>query len=1169
MKKIQLILFILFFSASYGQSLETSKNGELYKNAPDWAKLMYTENPNVNEVDQLYAEYFQKTKYTKSYHTQYYKRWRRAINPFLNNEGFFDTAKKAKISASIAAKSIDQENNKRTGNNWTPLGPFRNPNVGGTTPSGGQANVFSIGRCEAFPNIMYCGTEPGEVYKSTNGATTWVNVSKTLVTAYTPDVITANAGIRAIAVHPTNPDIVYIGAATQVFKTTDGGLNWTVVFTSPTPVGGYMNDPSEIFIQPTNPQIVMVATLGGIYRTTNGESDWINVLANECYDIKAKPGSSNVLYTVRKNNATDTHQFLTSTDTGATWTPQTTGWYTSTNASRTVEGARIAVSAADSNRVYAFLIGDSKPGDNGFIGIYRSNDGGASWTNTMGFDGAPYTANAHPNLISSTPITEEFSFNQGFNNCALMASNTNADEILVGGIGMWRSNDGGQSFQCKYNYVCEDYNLMHVDQQDYRAFGNEYWATTDGGIFKSNDMFATQPEFKMDGVRAVDFWGFGSGWNRDILIGGTFHNGVDAYAEGFPEGDFLNLVQGEPASGYVSPSDQSRVYSSGLGSRILPQTITGAVLSAPFEMYPNGESLNESAWFAESSEVEFHPSCYNYMYKGYKNKLFKSTDGGASFNAIYTTNVSTQEVLGIEISRKNTNTMYIVVWPSRNLSGNSYIVKTTNDWVTNSIITLPITRKLAIISIDPENDQIIWLAYPRGTNGNTVFKSINGGLTWINQTSVELNDQNIQAMTTIGGTNGGVYIATNTTVYYKNNSMTNWAIDNANLPKAIGTIGMRPFYRDGKIRIASLGKGIWESKLYEAPTRPVAKIMVDKLISNLICKNIFNFDDYSMLNHTNATWAWTFEGGNISTSSIRNPQVTFDTPGNHLVTLTVTDANGVSSTDSLIVTTEVSTVATINQNFEAGLLPQGWFQESTGNYNWSYNNAVGGFGQSSKCMVFDNYSIDSPGLQADIVAPVNMSTITAANANLTFDVAYAFYSNNNQDALQVLVSKNCGTTSTTVYNKVGLQLATVPPSQLLFIPTATQWRTETIDLSPYIGEPSVLIKFRNINQYGQPVYIDNIKLNGAALSTDDFKLENLTVYPNPIPSNGSINVKGNDNSEIKFNLFSIDGKLIDTIFTKFNTPIPINSYNLKDGIFLYKIISEDKILTGKLVISGR
>ncbi len=1170
MKKNLLLLFTLYLSIGYGQLSETIKNGELYKSAPDWAKMMYSDNPNVNEVDYLYSEYFKKTKYTKSTYTQYYKRWRRTVNPYLNNEGYVDSAKKSKAAASIVTLKNVQKNQNRPGNNWTALGPFKDFAVGGITPSGGQANVYSIGRCEAAPNVMYCGTEPGEVYKSTDGANTWVNVSKTLVTAYTPDAVTGNAGIHALAVHPTNSNIVYIGSGRQVFKTTDGGLNWVAIFDSEVPLGGYLEDPSEIFIHPTDPQIVLVATEGGIFRLSNDGGIWNQVVSGDCFDIKAKPGNPNVLYTVRNNIATNRHQFLTSIDAGLTWTPQTIGWYNSTNSSRTVGGARIAVSAADSNRVYAFLIGDSKPGDNGFIGVYRSNDGGVSWANTMGYDGAPYTANAHPNLISSNPVTDpNFGFNQGFYNCAIMASNTNADEILVGGIGMWRSTNGGQSFQCKYNYVCGSFNLMHVDQQDYRAFGNEYWATTDGGIYKSNDMFATQPEFKMDGVRAVDFWGFGQGWNRDILVGGTFHNGVDAYAEGFPDGDFLNLIGGEPASGYVNPSSQSRVYSSSMGSRILPQTITGPVLSAPFEVYANGQSLNEDAWYAESSELEFHPSCNNHMYKGYDNKLFKSTDGGASFTSIYTSNVPTQEVLGIEISRQNTNTMYIVVWPSTNLEGNSYIVKTTNDWVTNSIIALPIPQKLAVISIDPENDQIIWLAYPRGEDGNKVFKSINGGATWSNQSSPELNGQNIQVITTIGGTNGGVYIATNATVFYKNNTMTNWVYDNNNLPTAIGSIGMKPFYRDGKIRIASLGKGIWESVLFEEPTRPVAKIMVDKLIADLTCNNVFYFDDYSMLNHTNATWAWTFQDGSISTSSLRNPQVTFNSAGNHTVTLTVTNAAGISSTDTLTVTTTtISNSTTLNHNFELGLLPATWYQEFTNNYNWLYNNEVGGFGQSTNCMTVNNFTLSAPGLFADMVAPVNMSAISASNASLTFDVAYALYNSGYQDALEVLVSTDCGATYTTVYSKVGQQLATAPATTAQFVPTATQWRTESVNLASYIGSQKVLIKFRNINQFGQALYVDNIKLNSNSLASNDFTVVTPIVYPNPISSNGSITVKGNESSKIKFNLFAIDGKLIDTIFTNFNTPIPLYNYNLSKGTYFYKIVSENKIQNGKLIISN-
>ncbi len=1170
MKKIFYLFTALLFLQSFSQSSEVSKNGDLYNQAPVWAKLMYSQNPNINEVDQLYREYFKTVKYQKSYHTQYYKRWRRALNPYINNEGFVDNTKKNKLTATIDALRNVQQNKNRPGNNWTALGPFKDFEVGGITPSGGQANVYSIGRCEASPNVMYCGTEPGEVYKSTDGANTWVNVSKFLVTAYTPDAVTGNAGIQALAVHPTNPDIVYIGSGRQIFKTTNGGESWIAVYDTEAPLDGYFEDPSEIFIHPTNPQLVLVATQVGIFRTTD-DVIWNKVLTEDCFDIKARPGNPNILYTVRNNTATNRHEFMTSVDAGLTWIAQTTGWYNSTNSSRTVGGARIAVSAADNNRVYAFLIGDSKPGDNGFIGVYRSNDGGVSWANTMGFDGAPYTADAHPNLISSNPITDpNFGFNQGFYNCAIMASNTNADEILVGGIGMWRSSNGGQSFQCKHNYVCGIFDLMHVDQQDYRAFGNEYWATTDGGIYKSNDLFSTQPEFKMNGVRAVDFWGFGQGWNRDILVGGTFHNGVDAFAEGFPSGSFLNLVGGEPASGYVNPSSQSRVYSSSMGSRILPQTITGPVVTAPFEVYANGQSLNEDAWYAESSELEFHPSCNNHMYKGYQNKLFKSTDGGASFKSVYTSSVSTQQVLGIEISRQNTNTMYIVVWPSTNLEGSSYIVKTTNDWVTNSIIALPVPQKLVIISIDPENDQIIWLAYPRGDDGSKIFKSINGGTIWSNETTSDINGQNIQAMTTIGGTNGGVYIATNATVFYKNNTMPNWTFDNINLPTSIGTIGIKPFYRDGKIRIASLGKGIWESQLFETPLRPVAKIMVDKLTADLICNNVFSFDDYSMLNHNNATWAWTFQNSNTPTSSLRNPQVTFNSLGNHLVTLTVTTAAGVASTDNLIVSNIDSNInQNINQTFETELIPNGWFQDSIATIPWSYNNQVGGFGLSTNCMMVNNFDINQSGFYADMVAPVNLTAMNPANSNLTFDVAFSNFGGIYQDGLQVLVSTDCGINYTKLYDKAGDLLATAPSQQTLFVPTASQWRTETVNLAAYIGNPNVFVKFRNVNQFGQALYVDNIKFGNTSLGSDVFNSDKLLVFPNPVTSQSFITVKATDSSDIKFSLFSISGKLIDSVFTKFNTPITLDKYNLAQGIYFYKIISNDKILTGKLIVSDR
>ena len=64
-----------------------------------------------------------------------------------------------------------------------------------------------------------------------------------------------------------------------------------------------------------------------------------------------------------------------------------------------------------------------------------------------------------------------------------MANATDADQIVIGGLNMWRSNDGGLTFDCVNGYQCWNYS-MHVDMQDFRQFGSEYWASTDGGIYK-------------------------------------------------------------------------------------------------------------------------------------------------------------------------------------------------------------------------------------------------------------------------------------------------------------------------------------------------------------------------------------------------------------------------------------------------------------------------------------------------------------------------------------------------------------------------------------------------------------------------------------------------------------------------------------------------------------
>ena len=129
-------------------------------------------------------------------------------------------------------------------------------------------------------------------------------------------------------------------------------------------------------------------------------------------------------------------------------------------------------------------------------------------------------------------------------------------------------------------------------------------------------------------------------------------------------------------------------------------------------------------------------------------------------------------------------------------------------------------------------------------------------------------------------------------------------------------------------------------------------------------------------------------------------------------------------------------------------------------------------------MIFDNYAFNDAGNLDEARTPkLNFTGLTSAQ--MTFDVAYAPYNAANFDGLEVLVSTDCGLTYTSVYSKSNTVLATAPATTALFVPTAAQWRTETISLNSYIGQSSVTIAIRNLAGYGNNLYLDNINITGV------------------------------------------------------------------------------------------
>jgi len=390
-----------------------------------------------------------------------------------------------------------------------------------------------------------------------------------------------------------------------------------------------LNDHIEQFyIHSTSTNILYLATRGGLYKSTDSGASWVLKYDGYVYDIEPKPGNEDILYISIKNDVTIRPEIMKSTDSGDTWNLMDNGFYSPSVLSEAhVSGCKIGTTPADPNRLFAGIIADGKSGDNGWIGIYYSLDEGATWQEDSGFDGGPY---ASGNDMNTNWYVAGYSsgYHQGWYNFDIDVSHTDPDKLWIGTIWFCESGNRGANIE----YVRGTRSLaMHADIQDIDVVGDEIWVVSDGGVNFSNDECQTM-ETRMAGITAVDFWGFGMGWNEDVWTGGRYHNGNATYYKNYGVGNVILLGGAEDPTGYVHPIDNKTNYFSDVGAKKVPETLSDkAINTANLAIYPNQHYYHFSY-----SEVEWHPYKTNIVYVGKDKELYRSVDGGANFESIFT-----------------------------------------------------------------------------------------------------------------------------------------------------------------------------------------------------------------------------------------------------------------------------------------------------------------------------------------------------------------------------------------------------------------------------------------------------------------------------------------------------------------------------------------------------
>lgn len=221
-------------------------------------------------------------------------------------------------------------------------------------------------------------------------------------------------------------------------------------------------------------------------------------------------------------------------------------------------------------------------------------------------------------------------------------------------------------------------------------------------------------------------------------------------------------------------------------------------------------------------------------------------------------------------------------------------------------------------------------------------------------------------------------------------------------------------------------------------------------------------------------------------------------PGNHILQAYTFEPNGLAderlSNDTSLISFSVLPTLTLpnTEGFESTTFPPsgGWsLINPDGNLSWERTTAASKTGVASMTLNAYNYQTNKA---VDILQSPKIDITNTDSIRINFDVAYAQYNASSIDSLKIIYSTDCGVTwQPTTYNKGGSALSTTGGDFVLssFVPTALQWRNESVGISTCnINSSSILIGIKSINDFGNNIYVDNF-----SISKLDTKLENAGI----------------------------------------------------------------------------
>ena len=1018
--------------------------------------------------------------------------------------------------------------------NWQPVGPFSHLNTGSWSSGQGRVNIVHVDPSNS--NTIYIGTPAGGIWKSINAGTTWIAMSDNL-----PQI-----GVSGIAIDYSNSNTIYISTGDKdssdtysigVLKSVDGGLTWNTTglsFSNTSTLAG------DILIHPTNNQILWCGTTVGLYKTTDAGTTWTMVQTGDFSQgsIRLKPNDPTTVYAVSNN------RFYKSTNTGSSFTVVTAGLPFSSGR------MLLDVTAAQSN--YIYILSTLTAG--GFQGIYRSIDGGASWTKTSGttdiFDGS----------------------GQSYYDLALAISDVNENEIYTGCLNVWKSSNGGTSFSKLNNWSSPfGASYTHADIHYLGFHSGKLYCGSDGGVYVSDNGGIVFTD-KTAGAQISQFYKVAvSKQTSQNIVGGLQDNGGHAFSSGV----WKNYYGADGMDTAISPTNQNLYYGfiqngggmyisnnagNSLASNVSAPTgvtgnwVTPLIINAAGEVFSgyNGlYRLNGSSWVQQNTGtlgsgnlelIAIDPSNDNIMYVVNGSSLYKSIDKGVNFTLAYT---ASKNITAIDIHSTNSNIVYLVT-------------STTTGQTLKSI------------------------------NGGTAFTNFSAGLPNIGKNTIVHQGRN---------TDNPLYLGTSLGVYYTDDTMTSWEPFDINLPN-VSVTDLEINLEDHKLTAATYGRGIWQTDIpIQVPATDIKliaiqspntvnincdstiipEIQVENNGTNLITEVTVN---YTIDGNSNSfSWNGSIPSGQTAILSlpsqtfsrgIHNMNVTTSTPNDaysdnnsSLINFYINDAGIVGQTNTF--TNAADELITYNEGSNVSQWvtgTKGLGPMSTGGNTVYTTNLTGNYPDNIKSYIvsqcYNLASITNPQIQFTMKHHLEEN----------WDIVYVEYSTNFGQNWTLLGEQgpnwyNSNRTNATSGSSNDCQ--NCPGGQWTGVNTTLT--TYSYPLNALSSQQNVIFRIvfhsdEGVNQLG--VNIDDFLITGL-LSTDNFEINNVSIYPNP--SQGIFTISLGDMQPSSIEVYDLTGKIIlskkNLLITNYETSLDLSSAS--QGVYFVKINANDQNIVKRII----